>query len=70
MRTKREAPDWFGCGRTITTESWEGFKAARADYYRRVDDAKAKGVPNDPFLGHPRPVALNLNSQQSTTAQP
>jgi hypothetical protein len=49
------AGDWFGCGRVITTESWEGFKKARADYYRRVDEAKALGTPNDPLLGHPRP---------------
>ena len=60
MKTKRqatvkEAPDWFGCGRTITTQSWEKFKQARADYYRKVDEATATGKPNDPRLGHPRP---------------
>jgi hypothetical protein len=52
-----DAPDWFGCGRIITTESWESFKKARADYYRRVDEAKAAGAPNDPLLGHPHPIS-------------
>ncbi len=52
---RKEAPDWFGCGRTITTESWEGFKKARAEYYRKVDKAIAQGKPNDPLLGHPKP---------------
>jgi hypothetical protein len=34
---KKEAPDWLGCGRIITTESWNGFLKARAEYYRKQD---------------------------------
>lgn len=67
---KKDAPDWFGCGREITNESWEGFKAARAAYYKRVDEAEALGVPNDPLLGHPQPVASNLSRTATDTAQP
>ena len=33
LRSNKLAPDWFGCGRVITSESWKGFLAARAAYY-------------------------------------
>jgi len=36
---KGEAPDWFGCGRTITTESWNKFLAAREAHYAAQDAA-------------------------------
>lgn len=35
--TKLIAPDWLGCGRTITTKSWNGFLAARKAYYDSRD---------------------------------
>lgn len=36
-RKRKEAPDWFGCGKTITQESWDAFIAARKAYYERQD---------------------------------
>jgi hypothetical protein len=32
-RRRKQAPDWFGCGRIITQESWDGFLAARRAFY-------------------------------------
>lgn len=44
------SPDWFGCGRIITAESWQGFTAAyRASAERRrflVAFHKARGWLN------------------------
>jgi len=37
MSRRKEAPDWFGCGKTITQESWDGFLKARAEYYAKKD---------------------------------
>ncbi len=50
-----EPPDWFGCGRKITLESWDAFTKARQAYYTKVDELEAQGAPIDPLLGHPRP---------------
>lgn len=44
MKTK-EAPDWFGCGRIITTESWNGFLAAQKKYYEEKDNQKQTMKP-------------------------
>lgn len=32
-----DAPDWFGCGRTITQESWDQFTTAYREYYAKQD---------------------------------
>lgn len=29
--------DWFGCGRTITQDSWDGFIAAHKAYWDKKD---------------------------------
>lgn len=34
------APDWMGCGRIITAESWKGFLQARKEFYAKQDAAK------------------------------
>lgn len=36
---QKKAPDWFGCGRVITQESWDGFLAARRAYCAKLDEA-------------------------------
>lgn len=39
-RAKRKsitAGEWFGCGKTITQESWDAFIAARKEYYDSLD---------------------------------
>lgn len=54
-RSTIRAGDWFGCGRTITHQSWGQFLAARQAYYDKVDVLRAAGAPDDPLLGHPRP---------------
>ena len=40
--------DWFGCGRVITTESWNRFLAARKAYWEKKDaeDAEAAKAEN------------------------
>jgi hypothetical protein len=37
--SKYEAPDWLGCGRTITQQSWDAFMKAQNDYYETHCDA-------------------------------
>jgi DNA-directed RNA polymerase subunit RPC12/RpoP len=39
-RKSKPAPDWLGCGRKITSESWNGFLKARAEHFLAID---AKG---------------------------
>lgn len=29
FKKRKAPPDWFGCGKVITQESWDGFLAAR-----------------------------------------
>ena len=34
---RKPAPDWFGCGRVITTESWNAFLKAQREYWEKKD---------------------------------
>lgn len=37
IKTSVCSGDWFGCGRAITQESWDGFIAARKAYWDKKD---------------------------------
>lgn len=39
-KKQKQAPDWFGCGRVITQESWDGFLAAQKEYWEIKDAIK------------------------------
>lgn len=45
----KEAPDWFGCGRKITQESWDGFLEARRRFYE-AQDLLSKSTAQKPKL--------------------
>jgi len=55
-KIKANTPDWMGCGKNITTESWEGFLAARKAYYQE-QDKKTKMSPTDNQKPLPSPLA-------------
>jgi len=38
-RSRKVPPDWFGCGKAITQESWDAFLKAQRDYYAKKDAA-------------------------------
>jgi len=42
MKSRLRAGEWFGCGKVITTESWNAFVAAYKEYYANLDKASCQ----------------------------
>ena len=50
VRPSIYAGDWFGCGRTITQTSWDGFPQAYREHYQNLDRKAARKPKTRPSL--------------------